>query len=133
VAPVPDTAYAELQVGTNYSFLRGASHVEELLATVKALGVAALAVTDHNTLAGIARVHARTAEVGLPLVVGCRLDLRDSLPVLAYHRPRQLRPAVPALDAGQGAGGQGRLRSGLGGPGHGRRRPAPGAAARPAR
>jgi error-prone DNA polymerase len=84
VAPAPDAAYAELQAATKYSFLRGASHVEELLVTAKALGLAALAVTDHNTLAGIARAHARAAEVGLPLVVGCRLVLRDGLPVLAY-------------------------------------------------
>jgi len=50
-APAP--AYVELQVTTNYSFLRGASHVEELLVAAQALGMPALAVTDHNTLAGI--------------------------------------------------------------------------------
>ena len=78
------TGYVELQVASNYSFLRGASHVEELFVTAKALGYAALAITDHNTLAGIARAHTRAAEVGIRLIVGCRLDLRDSLPMLAY-------------------------------------------------
>ena len=41
---MPDVPYAELQVTTNYSFLRGASHVEELLVTAKALGLAAIGV-----------------------------------------------------------------------------------------
>jgi len=81
-------AYAELQVTTNYSFLRGASHVEELFIAAKALGLAAIAVTDHNTLAGIARAHARAEEVGLRLIVGCRLDLSDNLPVLVYPTNR---------------------------------------------
>jgi len=80
--------YAELQVTTNYSFLRGASHVEELLAQARLLGLAALAVTDRNTLAGIARAHARAAELGVRLVVGCRLELRDGLPLLVYPTDR---------------------------------------------
>ena len=80
--------YVELQVTTNYSFLRGASHVEELVAAAKAMGMAALGVTDRNTLAGIARAHARALEAGVRLVVGCRLDLRDGLPVLAYPLDR---------------------------------------------
>ncbi len=80
--------YVELQVTSNYSFLRGASRIEELMLQAKALGYDALAVTDHNTLAGIARAHARAAEVGIRLVVGSRLDLRDGLPVLAYPLDR---------------------------------------------
>ncbi len=82
--------YVELQVTTNYSFLRGASHIEELMLTAKAVGMPALGVTDRNTLAGIARAraHARAAEAGVRLVVGCRLDLRDGLPVLAYPLDR---------------------------------------------
>ncbi len=80
--------YVELQVTSNYSFLRGASRIEELMLQAKALGYDALAITDRNTLAGIARAHARAAEVGIRLVVGCRLDLRDGLPVLAYPLDR---------------------------------------------
>ena len=82
------SGYAELQVTSNYSFLRGASHVEELFVAAKALGLSSLAITDHNTLAGIARAHARAAEVGIRLVVGCRLDLHDGLPVLVYPTDR---------------------------------------------
>ena len=101
-------AYAELQVTTNYSFLRGASHIEELLVTAQALGLAALAVTDHNTLAGIARAHARAAEVGMRLVVGCRLDLRDSLPVLAYPTDRAAYSRLcRLLTLGKGRTGKG--------------------------
>jgi error-prone DNA polymerase len=80
--------YVELQVTSNYSFLRGASHVEELFVAAKALGLPALAITDHDTLAGIARAHARAAEIGMRLVVGCRLALRDGLPMLAYPTNR---------------------------------------------
>lgn len=52
------TGYVELQVSSNYSFLRGASRVEELLLQAKAYGYQSLAITDHNTLAGIARAYA---------------------------------------------------------------------------
>jgi len=85
---LPGPAYVELQVTTNYSFLRGASHVEEPLVAAQALGMPAIAVTDHNTLAGIARAHARAEEASIRLIVGCRLDLGDSLPVLAYPTDR---------------------------------------------
>ncbi len=84
----PRSGYAELQVTTNYSFLRGASHVEELLLQAKALGLTAIGITDRNTLAGIARAHARALEVGVRLVIGCRLDLQDGLPVLVYPMDR---------------------------------------------
>ncbi len=80
--------YAELHVTSNYSFLRGASHVEELLLQAKALGLPALGLTDRNTLAGIVRAHQRAAEVGMRLVVGCRLDLADGVSVLAYPTDR---------------------------------------------
>ncbi len=78
------STYVELQVTTNYSFLRGASHPEELMAQARAMGHATLAVTDHNTLGGIARSHQRAREAGVRLVVGCRLDLADGMPVLVY-------------------------------------------------
>ena len=82
------SGYVELQVTSNASFLRGASHVEELFVAARALGYDTLGLTDHDTLGGIARAHARAAEIGLCLVVGCRLDLRDGLPVLIYPTDR---------------------------------------------
>ncbi len=105
---MPDVPYAELQVTTNYSFLRGASHVEELLAAAKALGLAAIGVTDRGTLAGIARAHARATEAGVRLVVGCRLDLRDGLPVLAYPTDRAAYSRLcRLLTLGKGRTGKG--------------------------
>ena len=82
------SSYVELQVCSNYSFLRGASRIEELLLQAKALGMEGMAITDRNSLAGIARAHARAKEVGIRLVVGCRLELTDGLPVLAYPTDR---------------------------------------------
>ena len=82
------TPYAELQVSTNFSFLEGASHPDELALTAASLGHAAIAVTDRNTLAGVVRAHVAAEKHGLRLVVGCRLDLTDSGSVLAYPTDR---------------------------------------------
>ncbi|KAB2942502.1 MAG: error-prone DNA polymerase [Hyphomicrobium sp.] len=83
------TRYAELQVTTNFSFLRGASHAEELVAQAHALGLSALAVTDRNTLAGVVRAHLAAKELGLKLIVGARLDLQDAPSLLCLPRDRQ--------------------------------------------
>src|SRR5215469_9735163 len=80
--------YAELQVTTNFSFLRSASHPDELVLTAAALGHSAIAITDRNSLAGIVRAHHAAKEAGLRLVVGCRLDLRDSTSLLAFPEDR---------------------------------------------
>jgi len=81
-------AYVELQTTSNYSFLRGASHVEELLAQAKLYEYEALAITDRNTLAGIARAHQRAGEANIRLIVGCRLDLTDFPSLLVYPTDR---------------------------------------------
>ena len=57
--------YAELQATTNFAFLRGASHPEELVLTAKALGLRRSAVCDRNSLAGVVRAHAKAKELGL--------------------------------------------------------------------
>ena len=80
--------YAELQVTTNFSFLRGASHPDELVLTAAALGHQAIAITDRNSLAGIVRAHHAAKEVEIRLVVGCRLDLRDGTSLLAFPENR---------------------------------------------
>ncbi len=67
--------YTELQVTTPFSFLRGASHAEELVAQAKHLGLAGIGVTDRNSLAGAVRVHAAAKEAGLRCIIGARLDL----------------------------------------------------------
>ena len=77
-------AYAELQVTTNFSFLRGASHPEEFFLRARELGLSALGVVDRNSLAGIVRAHEAAERTGVRLVVGCRLDLEDAPSILVY-------------------------------------------------
>jgi len=96
----------------------------------QALGLPAIVVTDHNTLAGIAWAHARAEEASIRLVVGCRLDLCDSLPVLAYPTDRAgYARLCRLLTLGKGQGWPARLHPRLGRPGQPRRRPYCGAAA----
>lgn len=76
--------YAELQVTSNFTFLRGASHPEELVETAKELGHAAIAVSDRNTLAGIVRFHAAAKDAGLQLIIGARLNFKDAPSVLCF-------------------------------------------------
>jgi error-prone DNA polymerase len=80
--------YAELQVTSHFSFLRGASSAEELFAQAALLGVEALGVVDRNSLAGIVRAHEAAKATGVRLVVGCRLDLADGMSVLVYPTDR---------------------------------------------
>ena len=82
--------YAELQVTTNYSFLRSGSHPHELVEQAIALGHTAIGITDRNTLAGVVRAFAAShgKEKGDPdrikLLVGCRIETRDGYSLLAY-------------------------------------------------
>ena len=85
------TAYAELQVTTNFSFLEGASHPEELVLRAREAGLAALGITDRNSLAGVVRAHVKAKEVGLRLVVGARLDLEDGPSLLVWPTGRPMR------------------------------------------
>jgi error-prone DNA polymerase len=81
-------AYAELQVTSHFSFLRGASSCEELFAQAAAMGISALGVVDRNSLAGIVRAYEAARTTGIRLVVGCRLDLADGMSVLVYPTDR---------------------------------------------
>jgi len=80
--------YAELEITTNFSFLRGASHPEELAATAKALGYQAIGVADRASFAGMVRAHLACKDAGLRLVVGTRLDPTDGPPLLLYPEDR---------------------------------------------
>ncbi|MBI3042437.1 MAG: error-prone DNA polymerase [Betaproteobacteria bacterium] len=70
-------AYAELHCVTNFTFLRGASHPEELVARAAQLGYCALAVTDECSLAGVVRAHVAAREHGLKLVIGAEFRIAD--------------------------------------------------------
>ena len=77
-------SYIELQVTSNFSFLRGASSADELFAQAKVLGLDALGVIDRNSLAGIVQAWQAARTHGVRLVAGCRLDLRDGTSLLVY-------------------------------------------------
>ncbi|HMV52746.1 MAG TPA: error-prone DNA polymerase [Rhodocyclaceae bacterium] len=68
-------AYAELHCLSNFSFLRGASHPEELVERAAQAGYQALAITDECSLAGAVRAHLAARQAGLPLIVGSELQL----------------------------------------------------------
>ncbi len=76
-APAPE--YAELHTVSNFTFLRGASHPEELVHTAHALGYRALAVTDECSLGGVVRAHVAAAPLDLALIIGTELTLEDGL------------------------------------------------------
>ncbi|MCL6556885.1 MAG: PHP domain-containing protein [Burkholderiales bacterium] len=81
-------AYAELHCVSNFSFLRGASHPEELVVCAHELGYGALAITDECSLAGVVRAHLAAKEVGLKLLIGTEIRLADGprLVLLATDR-----------------------------------------------
>ena len=81
-------AYAELYCLSNFSFLRGASHPEELVARAAKLGYAALALTDRNSLAGVVRAHVAAREHGLHLVIGAELAPVAAPPVVVLAPTR---------------------------------------------
>src|SRR5271154_3764603 len=86
--------FAELGTTTNFSFLRGASHPEELVARAAALGLTGIGIADRNTLAGVVRAHVyareNRAQIGsLRVVTGARLAFIDGAPdMLAYPMDR---------------------------------------------
>lgn len=72
--------FAELSCMSNFSFLRGASHPEELVVMAAKLGLAGLAITDRNSVAGVVRAHMAAKEAGLAFQPGCRLVFNDGSP-----------------------------------------------------
>jgi len=103
--------YAELQVTTHYSFLRGASSPEELFAAAALLGLPALGVTDRNSLAGVVRCHEAAKATGVRLLVGCRLDLACGTSVLVYPTDRAAYGRLcRLLTLGKGRAGKGKCR-----------------------
>lgn len=72
--------YAELRCCSNFSFLRGASHPEELVARAHALGYTALALTDECSMAGVVRAHVAAKSHGLKLLVGSQFRVQAEAP-----------------------------------------------------
>ncbi len=96
---LPDSLprYAELHCLSNFSFLRGASHPEELVERAKALGYAALAVTDECSLAGAVRAHLAAKEQGLHLIIGTEIRVDDGLKLVLLATDRRSYGAICSL------------------------------------
>jgi error-prone DNA polymerase len=102
-------SYAELQVTTHFSFLRGASSPNELFAQAAQLGLSALAITDRGSLAGIVRAYEAAKEHGVRLVIGCRIDLTEGAALLLYPTDRAAYGRLcRLLSIGKKRGGKGR-------------------------
>jgi error-prone DNA polymerase len=86
--PAAGPLYAELHCYTNFSFLCGASHPDELVQRAVELGYAALAITDRHSLAGVVRAHVAARDAGLKLLVGAEITPQDgpTLVLLATDR-----------------------------------------------
>lgn len=91
--PDPVIPYAELHCKTNFSFLEGASHPDELVQEAARLNLQALAVTDRNSLAGVVRAHTAAKQLNLKLLIGAEIVPADGPPVvlLATDRPAYAR------------------------------------------
>jgi DNA polymerase III, alpha subunit len=86
-------AYAELHCTSNFSFLQGGSHPDELVVRAAELGYAALAITDRMSLAGIVRAHGAAKTAGIPLIIGAVLEVQPMAtePSVVALRSRSLR------------------------------------------
>ncbi len=84
--PLPWVGHAELWAWSNFSFHKGASHPEELVAKAHALGYEALALTDECSVAGVVRAHTEARRLGLRLLPGASFELTDTPPhPTAWH------------------------------------------------
>jgi error-prone DNA polymerase len=82
-------AYAELHCKTNYSFLSGASHADELVDRAIQLGYHALAITDESSLAGVVRAYAAARDTDLKLIIGAELQPVDAPPLVVWATDRK--------------------------------------------
>lgn len=83
---LPD--YAELHCLSNFTFLRGASHADELVARAKELGYSALAITDECSFAGVVRAHVAAKQAGLKLLIGTELVLGSGMKLVLLAQNR---------------------------------------------
>jgi error-prone DNA polymerase len=90
-------SYVELQVTSNFSFLRGGSHPEELVEQALEFGYTKIAITDRNTLAGVVRAYAAAKGKEIKVIPGCRLDLLDGPSLLAYPTDQAAYSRLSAL------------------------------------
>ena len=89
--------YCELQVTTNFSFLRGASHPDEFVEQAAIYGYDKIAITDRNSFAGIVRAHVATRKKEIKIIPACRLDLLDGQSLLAYPTNKEAYSGLCSL------------------------------------
>ena len=89
--------YAELHCLSNFTFLRGASHPEELVERTAKLGYRALAITDECSLAGVVRAHVEAKQQNLPLIIGSEFCLDDGLRFVLLATDRESYGHLSAL------------------------------------
>jgi error-prone DNA polymerase len=89
--------YAELHCLSNFTFLRGASHPEELVERAAALGYAALALTDECSFAGIVRAHVAAKRCGLKLIVGSEVTLKGGIKIVLIATNRRSYGAISSV------------------------------------
>ena len=90
-------SYTELQITTNFTFLRGGSHPEEIVEQALAIGHTEIAITDHNTLAGIVRAYTAAKNKNIRIIPACRLDLLDGHSLLAYPTTKEAYARLSGL------------------------------------
>src|SRR5688572_30228233 len=105
MAFLPD--YAELHCLSNFSFLRGASHPEELVERAAALGYKALALTDECSFAGAVRAHLAAKECGLKLIHGTEIKVDGTRMVLLAGDRRSYGAISALITAGRRRGKKG--------------------------
>ncbi|MDB5528115.1 MAG: error-prone polymerase [Devosia sp.] len=95
--------YAEMVCATNFTFLHGASHPYELVATAAAMGLSGLGICDHNSLAGVVRAYAAARDIkadfpNFKLAVGSRIIFDDGTPdIVIYPTDRDAYGRLCAL------------------------------------
>jgi error-prone DNA polymerase len=95
----PTVAYAELHCHSNFSFLDGASHPEELVEEAARLGLSALALTDHDGMYGVVRFAEAATAIGMPTVFGAELSLGLTRPQNGVADPDGTHLVILARDA----------------------------------
>ncbi|HEY5701615.1 MAG TPA: PHP domain-containing protein, partial [Gammaproteobacteria bacterium] len=93
----PSPGYAELHCLSNFTFLKGASHPEELVLTAAKLGYAAIALTDECSFAGVVRAHEAAKEDGIRLIIGTELRFDDGLKLVLLATDRMSYARLSAL------------------------------------
>ena len=82
------SSYAPLWCKSNFSFLEGASHPDELVEETQRLGLSCLALTDRDGVYGIVRGHVKAQELGIHLIIGSQVSVQDGSTIILLAKDR---------------------------------------------